>query len=198
MSTGTEGLTKFCVCGVYAGSAEQLCCGRDGIWAGWAIILTSSCLNSTASCCVSGFGEFFQNFFQPKNATTARIIVAPNMTAGEVNCQWSAENGFWTVSKCLSKWLASKSPWIDFLRSFIIAVRCSLWSWLKSWASDIVQSSQEFRIWWSSESSAEIKWSMVGMLHPCLTVTVCPDLMVGGERELSLGQTWFVAMVPIE
>ncbi len=50
----------------------------------------------------------------------------------------------------------------------------------------------------SSEWSAEIRWSIVGMLHPALTVTDCPDLMVIGDSIPAFGQTWLVAMVPTE
>jgi len=80
----------------------------------------------------------------------------------------------------------------------IIAVSCALSSWLKSCDRDIVQSSQEIKISMSSEWSAEIRWSIVGMLHPALTVTDCPDLMVIGDSIPAFGQTWLVAMVPTE
>ncbi len=82
--------------------------------------------------------------------------------------------------------------------SVIIAVSCALSLWLKSCDRDIVQLSQEFTISTSAESSADIRWSMVGMLHLALTVTDCPDLMVSGDSVLALGQTWFVAMVPTD
>jgi hypothetical protein len=132
------------------------------------------------------------------NDTTAMRIAAPNMAAGEEKCQWSAENGFWTVSNLLSIWLASKLPLMCFLKSMIIAVNCSLSWWLKSWDRDIVQPSHELTISFSSDSSAEMRWSIVGMCYPCVTVTVCPDLIVIGESVPALGHTWFVAMVPIE
>ncbi len=82
--------------------------------------------------------------------------------------------------------------------SVIVNVSCELSSWLKSCDRDIVQSSQELTISICYESSAEIRWSIVGMLHPALTVTDCPDLMVIGDSVLALGQTWFMAMVPTE
>ncbi len=120
------------------------------------------------------------------------------MAAGEENRQWSAENGIWTLSNRLSSGLASKSPLMCFLLSVIIAVSCALSPWLKSCGRDIVQSSQELTISMSSESSVEMRWSMVGILHPALILTDCPDLMVIGDRVPALGQTWFVAMVPTE
>ena len=36
----------------------------------------------------------------------------------------------------------------------------------------------------------------MGILHPALTLTDCPDLMVIDDSVPALGQTWFVAMVP--
>jgi hypothetical protein len=60
----------------------------------------------------------------------------------------------------LSSRLASKSPLMCFLMSVIIAVR------------DIVYPNQELTISMSSESSTEMIWSIAGMLHPALTVTV--------------------------
>ncbi len=75
---------------------------------------------------------------------------------------------------------------------------CLLSLWLKSCDRDTVQSSQELTISMFSDSSAEMRWSMVGMLQPGLTVTDWPDLMVSGDRVPALGQTWLVAMVPME
>ncbi len=85
-----------------------------------------------------------------------------------------------------------------FLMSVIIAVSCALLSLLKSCDRDIIQSSQEFTISMSSESSAEIRWSMVGMLHPALTVMDWPDLTVIGDSVPAFGQTLFVVMVLTE
>ncbi len=104
-----------------------------------------------------------QHFLQTTNAITAMRMVAPNIAAGKENRQWSAENGFWTVSSHLSNLLASKLPLMCFLRSVIIAVSCSLSLWLKSCDRDIVQLSQEWMISMSSDSSAEMRWSIVGM-----------------------------------
>ena len=50
----------------------------------------------------------------------------------------------------------------------------------------------------SSESSAEIRWSIVGMLQPGAILICWPDLIVIGESVLVFGQTWLVAMVPME
>jgi hypothetical protein len=36
------------------------------------------------------------------------------------------------------------------------------------------------------------------MWHPGLTVTACPDLIVIVESVPAFGQTWLVAIVPIE
>jgi len=77
-------------------------------------------------------------------------------------------------------------------------VSCALSSWLKSCDIDMIQSSQELMISISSESSAEMRWSMVGMLHPALTVMDWPDLMVRGDSVPARGQTWLVAMVPMQ
>jgi len=82
--------------------------------------------------------------------------------------------------------------------SVIIAVSCALSSWLKSCDRDIIQSCQELTISTSSELSVEIRWSIVGILHPALTVTDCLDLMMIGNSVPALGQTWFMAMVPTE
>jgi len=131
-------------------------------------------------------------------AITAKRSAVPNMTAGEENLQWSAEKGFWTLSNSLSKWLASKSPVMCFLMSLIIAVSCTVSSWLKSSGRDMVQSSQELRMSVSSESSAEIRWSMVGMLQPGAILICWPDLIVSGDSVFVLGQTWLVAILPME
>jgi hypothetical protein len=104
-----------------------------------------------------------QHFLQTANAITAMRMVAPNMAIGKENRQWSAEKGFWTMSSRLSNWLASKLPLMCFLRSVIIAVSCLLSLWLKSCDRDIVQSSQELTISVSSDSSVEMRWSIVGM-----------------------------------
>ncbi len=82
--------------------------------------------------------------------------------------------------------------------SLIIAVSWTVSSWLKSSGRDMVQLSQEFRMSVCSESSAEMRWSIVGTLQPGAIWICCPDLMVSRESVLVLGQTWFVAMVPME
>jgi len=132
------------------------------------------------------------------NDTTAMRKATPNMAADEEKRQWSEENGFWTVSNLLGNWLVSKLPLMCFLKSMIIAVNCSLSSWLKSWDRDIVQLSHELMISFSSDSSAEMRWSIIGMWHPWVTVAVCLDLIVIRESVPALGHTWFIVMVPIE
>ncbi len=62
----------------------------------------------------------------------------------------------------------------------------------------MVQSSQVEWTSMSSDSSAVIKWPMVGMWHPDCTVTACSELIVKGEELLALGHIWLVAIVPTE
>ncbi len=69
---------------------------------------------------------------------------------------------------------------------------------VEKFGRDMVQSSHELRMSVSSESSAEIRWSIVGMLQPVATLICCPDFIVIGESVFVLGQTWLVAMVPME
>ncbi len=77
-------------------------------------------------------------------------------------------------------------------------VICSASLCSKSWDKVIVQSSQVEWTSISSDSSAVISWSMVGMWHPGWTITACPELIVKGEELLALGNTWLVAIVPTE
>jgi hypothetical protein len=43
-----------------------------------------------------------------------------------------------------------------------------------------------------------MRWSIIAMWQPCVTMTICPDLIIIGERVPALGHTWFMAMVPIK
>ncbi len=122
----------------------------------------------------------------------------PIMAAGDEKSLWSAWKGLLSKSSLWSNLLASKVPETVDLIWLTNCKSCSVSSWSKSCAKVIVQSSQVDRILKSSDSSAVMMWSMVGMWQPGCTDSVCPEEIVTGEVVLALRQTWLVAIVPTE